>query len=67
MPGGTEVSEAAEKNMVMPMPISTSAKRRRRSTGVAAIAAQPFSDQEIAAPSASSMRNMPTLAPTITP
>ena len=36
--GGTEVSDAAAKKIATPMPISTSAKRRRRLTGVAGLA-----------------------------
>ena len=63
----TEVSEAAAKNNATPIPISASAKRRRRLTGVAGLARNCSTNRKFIAPNPSSMRNRATLAPTITP
>jgi len=65
--GGTEVNEAAAKKMVMPMPISTSAKRRRRVIFVPGRARSRSTSRKFMPPRPSSISSMAILAQTITP
>ena len=65
--GGTEVSDAAAKKMLNPMPISTSANRRIRSTGVAGSRRNRSTTRKLPSPSNSSAPNIAAFAVTITP
>jgi hypothetical protein len=65
--GGTEVNDAAAKKMVMPMPISTSAKRRSRLMFVSGRARSRSTSRKFIPPRPSSISSMAILAQTITP
>ena len=65
--GGTEVRDAAAKNRLNPTPISTSANRRRRKTGVVGSRRSRSTTRKLPRPSSSRTTNITAFAPTITP
>ncbi len=65
--GGTEIRDAVARKIVMPIPTSTSVKRRSASSGPSGSSRSRATRRELKKPSASMLAAITPFTPTITP